>query len=116
MQPDPKPTGKRPTYAPWPRRSPRVALKGEVGLRRRGQASFRVKVENVSRHGCKLEFIERPRVGDHARIKVLEGLEGLQASVCWVDGFMAGVEFERPIHPAVFDLMLSRLGARQQSA
>ena len=38
-----------------------------------------------------------------------EGLEAMDAEVCWVQGFQAGLRFERPIHPAVFDLLLARL-------
>ena len=40
-----------------------------------------------------------------------EGLEALEAMVCWVDGFAAGLEFQRPVHPAVFDVLLQRLAA-----
>jgi hypothetical protein len=39
----------------------------------------------------------------------LDGLEALDAEVCWVDGHVAGLRFERTIHPAVFDLLLQRL-------
>jgi hypothetical protein len=38
-----------------------------------------------------------------------DGLEALEAEVCWVDGFVAGLQFDKPIHPAVFDLLLERL-------
>jgi hypothetical protein len=34
----------------------------------------------------------------------------LQAEVCWVDGFIVGLKFERPLHRAVFDLLLARMG------
>ena len=49
-----------------------------------------------------------PRVGERMLIK-LEGLEVLDSEVCWVHGFVAGLRFERPIHPAVFDLLVQRL-------
>jgi hypothetical protein len=38
-----------------------------------------------------------------------EGFEVLDAQVCWVEGFVAGLRFEKPFHPAVFDLLLARL-------
>lgn len=38
-----------------------------------------------------------------------EGIETVQAEVCWIDGFIVGLRFERPFHPAVFDLLLARL-------
>jgi hypothetical protein len=40
-----------------------------------------------------------------------DGLEAIEAEVCWVEGFVAGLQFDKPIHPAVFDLLLHRLGA-----
>jgi hypothetical protein len=39
----------------------------------------------------------------------LAGLEVLDAETCWVEGYVAGLRFEKPIHPAVFDLLLHRL-------
>lgn len=95
--------------APWPRKSARVALSADVDLRRSGHLQFRVKVFDLSRHGCKLEFLERPRLDETVWVK-FEGLESLEASVCWVEGFVAGMEFQKPVHPAVFDLMVKRLG------
>ena len=40
----------------------------------------------------------------------LPGLETMEARVCWVDNFVAGLKFARPMHPAVFDLLLQRMG------
>jgi hypothetical protein len=34
----------------------------------------------------------------------------LDAEVCWVNDFIAGLRFDRAFHPAVFDLMVARLG------
>jgi hypothetical protein len=92
----------------WPRRSARAAVRAEVSLRRLGQSSYRVNVTDLSPEGCKLGLVERPRVGEQLFVK-LDGLEALDAEVCWVDGHVAGLRFERTIHPAVFDLLLQRL-------
>lgn len=91
-----------------PRRSGRTELAADVSLRRLGQISYRVKVTDVSLEGCKVDLVERPRIGEHMLIK-FEGLEVLDAEVCWVDGYVAGLRFEAAIHPAVFDLLLQRL-------
>jgi hypothetical protein len=91
-----------------PRKAARIAIDAEVAMRRTGQPHYRVSVYDISPHGCKLEFVERPRLDERIWVK-FEGLEALQALVCWFEGFTAGVEFERAIHPAVFDLLLSRL-------
>lgn len=88
--------------------SPRIALGGEVCLRRLGQNNYRVRVNDLSPEGCRVDLIERPRVGEHVLIK-FDGLSALDAEVCWVEGFVAGVRFEKPIHPSVFDLLLERL-------
>ena len=92
-----------------PRRSHRIALGAEVSLRRIGQISYRVRVTDLSPEGCKVDLVERPAIDEHMHIK-LDGLEVLDARVCWVEGFVAGLRFERTIHPAVFDLLLQRLG------
>jgi len=92
-----------------PRRSERTSTGADVSLRRLGQNSYRVRVNDMSREGCKVELVERPRIGEHMLIK-FAGLEVLDGEVCWVDGYVAGLRFENPIHPAVFDLLLKRLG------
>lgn len=58
--------------------------------------------------GCKVELVERPRRGEVVWLK-FEGLDALEAVVCWVDGFVAGVEFRREMHPAVCEHLLRKL-------
>ena len=91
-----------------PRKSTRVSIEAMVKLRRRGHHNFTVQVFDLSREGCKLEFLERPQLDETVWVR-FEGLEGLEATVCWVEGKCAGVEFLRPIHAAVFDMIVSRL-------
>lgn len=92
----------------WPRVSPRVPLSAEVSLRRLGQQSYRVRITDLSPQGCKIELVERPRIGEVLLLK-FDGFEVLDAEVCWVDGFIAGLRFEKPFHAAVFDLLVQRL-------
>jgi hypothetical protein len=33
-------------------------------------------------------------------------MQAIEAEVCWIDGFTAGVNFVAPIHPAVFDRLV----------
>ena len=42
--------------------------------------------------------------------EAIDGLEALECHICWVRGYTAGVEFLKTIHPAVFDMLLNRLG------
>lgn len=91
-----------------PRRHERIPLSAEVTLRRQGRHNFRVRVFDASSHGCRVEFVERPTVEESLWVR-FEGLEPIEARVCWLDGRCAGLQFSRPIHPAVFDLVAERL-------
>ena len=93
---------------PRPRKSARVSLQAEVQLRRPGQHHYRVNVFDISPEGCKLEFVERPRLDETVWVK-FDGYDAIQSSVCWVEGHSAGIEFERPIYPAIFENLVSRL-------
>lgn len=92
----------------WPRRSERIALTAEVTLRRLGQHPCTVRVSDLSPEGCKVDLVQRPTAGERMLIK-FDGLEALEAEICWVEGFVAGLQFDKPIHPAVFDLLIERL-------
>jgi hypothetical protein len=91
-----------------PRQSARIDLTAKVILRRPGRSIYWVRVFDASPHGCKLELVDRPNLGEHLFVK-FEGMEPLEAHVCWVTGFTAGVEFENSIHPAVFDELIKKL-------
>ena len=92
-----------------PRVAERVTIDAEVMMRRIGQNNYRVRLYDLSPEGCRVELIERPREGEHMMLR-FEGLEVLDAEVCWVNDFVAGLRFDRAFHPAVFDLMVARLG------
>jgi hypothetical protein len=91
------------------RKSERVPIQAMVKLRRRGHHNFTVKAYDFSKEGCKLEFMERPQLDETVWVK-FEGLELLEATVCWVEGLCVGVEFTRPLHPAVFETLAARFG------
>ena len=93
------------------RRSERVALDAVVMLRRSGQLNFRVRVFDASQHGCRVEFVDRPELDEQLWVKFDE-LQPIAAEVCWVEGFSAGLNFRQPIHPAVFDRLVTRLSPR----
>jgi PilZ domain-containing protein len=92
----------------WPRRSERVSLTAEVILRRIGRSSFQVAATDASADGCRVQLVERPSEGERVLVK-FDGLEPLEAEVCWLDGFTAGLRYARPMHPAVFELLVERL-------
>lgn len=102
MESGPEPSG------PRSRKSDRVALSAEVQLRRRGRHHYVVNVHDISPEGCRLEFVERPRLDETVWVK-FKGLDAIESNVCWMRDSEAGIEFARPIHPAVFDVLLKRL-------
>jgi hypothetical protein len=93
---------------PAARRAERVGVNAEVALRRSGQLNYRVHAYDASPFGCKLEFVERPELDERVWVK-FEGLDAIEGHVCWIDGFVVGVEFERPIYEAVFNALIPRL-------
>jgi hypothetical protein len=97
---DPGPTERR--------ASPRVLVLCEVTLRRDGGNNYRVNAFNLSATGCKVEMVERLRIGEGVWIK-FEGIEPQHATVFWVEPPAAGLQFDRPMHPAVFDSLIRRL-------
>lgn len=90
------------------RKALRVGIEAMVKLRRRGRHSFTVQVFDLSTEGCKLEFVEAPQLEETVWLK-FERLDSLEATVRWLEVNTAGVEFVRPLHPAVFDLLVNRL-------
>lgn len=84
----------------------RVPFTVEAVIRRSGVHGFRVHVFDLSPQGCKIEFVERPSVSERVWVK-FDGLEALEASVRWVEGHIGGVYFERPLHEAVFQKLIS---------
>jgi hypothetical protein len=85
-------------------------LSAEVSLKRSGYGRSTVRIHDLSPHGCKVDFIDRPRLDEKVSVKI-KGLEVLSAMVCWVELSTVGLEFDKPIHPAVFDMLVKRLSA-----
>ena len=84
-----------------PRATTRLRFTAEAGIRRAGVRGYRIRVFDASAEGCKVEFVERPAVGERVWIK-FDGLEALEGTIRWVAGHIGGVKFERPLHEAVF--------------
>jgi hypothetical protein len=95
-------------HGPARRSTARSDAAGEISMRRVGSFGFEVPVRNVSAAGCSVGLVEPVAVNDRV-IARLPGLEPLAAKVIWSDPHCAGLQFERPIHPAVFELLLERL-------
>jgi len=86
----------------------RIALQSEVTVRRIGGFNFEVAIDSISSSGCRVEMLEASEVGDTVIARFPE-LEPLGSRICWTRGRTTGVEFFNRIHPAVLDLLVSRL-------
>ena len=90
-----------------PRRADRTEFTAEVFLRRAGKVPFRVRTFDLSPFGCKCEFVDRPLIEEVVWLK-FDGLEALESDVCWLEGSTLGVEFRKPLHSAVFEMLLQK--------
>ena len=90
------------------RKAERVPLQADIDFRRTGEHRWRVDLLDFSPQGCRLELPVRVQGDDQIWIS-LPGLETLQGRICWVEEWVAGVEFDKPLHPAVFEMLEQRM-------
>ncbi|WP_394999616.1 PilZ domain-containing protein [Sphingomonas sp.] len=91
------------------RRAEREPFGAEIELRRTRGMKYHVTVRDCSPEGCCINLVDRVGLDEVIWVK-LPGLESLEAYVCWTKGFVAGLEFAKPLHPAVFQMLLQRNG------
>ncbi len=95
--------------ASTPRKSIRIALDAEVGIRRASEKIRMAQLRDLSTHGCSVELVAKVNLDEIIWVK-FSGIEALQGSVCWVKEYICGIEFDMPLHPAVTDMLARRLG------
>lgn len=90
------------------RRCARVPVASTINLRPIGAINYEVELHDLSIAGCRVELVESSAIGESliARFPQLEPLVG---ELRWADGATAGIEFSRPMHPAVLDAVMIRL-------
>jgi hypothetical protein len=94
---------------PRARQSARVPVEFAAGLRPRGgSAPVSVNILDLSVHGFRIDSHLDLAVGMDVWLR-LPGLEPSHARVAWTEGYVAGCKFERALHPAVLDMILSRM-------
>ncbi|HEY0111564.1 MAG TPA: PilZ domain-containing protein [Allosphingosinicella sp.] len=94
-----------PYSGPERRRSPRLAICLSASLRERGRSAFSVKLVDLSPRGCRVELYSDLPSGVWVWLK-LPGLEPRYSRIAWSRGGFAGIEFEAPLHEAVFDVLV----------
>ena len=90
------------------RRWPRVPIEADVAFRRPREAHYAITMHDLTPQGCRVACPERLDKGELVWVQ-LPSLESLPAWVRWTQKAQSGVEFHRPMHRAVFEMMAERL-------
>jgi hypothetical protein len=90
-----------------PRKAERTYVDMGAGLRQRGASGVSVQVLDLSTHGFRASTHLDLQKGADVWLK-LPGLEALHARVAWMNGYLVGCEFVRPLHPAVLQMVVRR--------
>lgn len=90
------------------RRGTRVPAEAEVEFRRPREQYYAITMRDLSQHGCCVACPERLDAGELVWVH-LPSLESLPAWVRWTEKAQSGVEFDRPMHRAVFEMLAGRL-------
>ena len=86
------------------RKAERIPLRADIDFRRTGEHRWRVNVQDISPQGCRVELPVRVTPGDTIWV-TFPGIEAIPGKICWVSEWVAGIEFDRPLYPAVFDMV-----------
>lgn len=89
------------------RQAERTSVTMGAGLRQRGASGVTIQILDLSTHGFRASTHLDLARGADVWLK-LPGLEALHAKVAWMDGHLVGCAFERPLHPAVLQMMVRR--------
>ena len=100
-------TDDRPAPSLKGRKSERVALELGAGLRQRGGSGVAVQILDLSVAGFRASTHLDLEPGTDVWLR-LPGLEPYQAKVAWSKGQYVGCAFERPLHPAVLEMIVRR--------
>ena len=90
------------------RKSDRIAVNVGAGLRQRGASGVSVRVLDLSPHGFRAATHLELCDGTDVWLR-LPGLEPLHAKVAWTEGHFIGCAFERPLHPAVVEMIVRKV-------
>jgi hypothetical protein len=105
-------TGLRPAPELTSRKSERVTLDMGAGLRQRGGTGVAIQIMDLSVDGFRASTPLNLAKGTDVWLR-LPGLEPYQAKVVWAKGNFIGCAFERPLHPAVLDMIVKKTAGRK---
>jgi PilZ domain len=90
------------------RRWPRLRVEASAEFRRKREMRYSIPIHDLTAQGCRIGSPERLIRGEMVWLQ-LPSLESLSARVKWAGLGVSGIEFEQPMHGAVFDMMAQRL-------
>lgn len=91
-----------------PRRADRITLNCEIEFRRHAGSRYPVDLLDFSPQGCCISPPVRVEPGESVWLRI-PGMESIHAKVAWTEQWKAGLSFDTPFHPAVFDSVVAKL-------
>ena len=76
-----------------------------AGIRQRGASAVGAHILDLSTHGFRASTHLDLQIGADVWLK-LPGLEAMHAKVAWTNSHFVGCSFERPLHPAVLQMIV----------
>lgn len=104
-------TGARPAPSLTSRKAERVTLEMGAGLRQRGGTGVAIQIVDLSVDGFRASTHLQLAKGADVWLR-LPGLEPQQGRVMWAKGNFIGCAFERPLHPAVLEMVVKKSAGR----
>jgi hypothetical protein len=92
-------------HQPERRRSNRVALRVAATMREGSQGKVRVRLIDISTHGCRIECTSTVAADSRVWLNIA-GLESQNCRVVWHCQEFVGLEFEQPLAEAVLERLL----------
>lgn len=100
-------TDLRPAQDLTSRKSERVKLELGAGLRQRGGTGVAIQILDLSTDGFRATTHLQLEKGSDVWLR-LPGLEPYHAKVMWSKSNFIGCAFERPLHPAVLEMVVKK--------
>jgi len=105
MNPVERQPGGEPGPTPERRRANRAALRLEATMREGTRGKLRVRLIDISTHGCRIECSSTVAVDMRVWLNIA-GLEAQNCRVVWHCQEFVGLEFEHPLADAVLERLL----------
>ena len=87
------------------RKAERAHCEIGAGIRQRGASAVGAHIIDLSTHGFRASTHLDLQIGADVWLK-LPGLEAMHAKVAWTNSHFIGCSFERPLHPAVLQMIV----------